>query len=113
MKNAVMGALVASGMITALFWTGSPPSAVFGSPSSDRPARSSQLITFATPAGDNGQQLTVLDPETKVLGVYHVNLASGEIVLKSVRNIYWDLQMVEFNTTNPTPAEIRSLVERK
>src|SRR5271156_6763162 len=55
------------------------------------------LIALACPAGDHRQQLTVVDPNMKVVGVYHIDAATGDIVLKSVRNIHWDLQMVEFN----------------
>jgi hypothetical protein len=71
------------------------------------------LIALATPAGEQRQQVTVIDPEKHVLGVYHIDLTTGEIVLKSVRNIHWDLQMMEFNGTTPLPREIRSLLEQK
>jgi hypothetical protein len=57
------------------------------------------------------QQLTIIDPRTRVLGIYHVDTQSGAITLKSVRNISWDLQMVEFNGTNPLPRDVRALLE--
>ena len=57
--------------------------------------------------------MTVIDPEKHVLGVYHIDLTSGEIVLKSVRNIHWDLQMGEFNGTKPLPQEVRSMLEQR
>jgi hypothetical protein len=41
-----------------------------------------------------------------------VDAKSGEIVLKSVRNNHWDLQMIEFNATSPLPREIRSQLNR-
>jgi len=44
-----------------------------------------------------------------VLAVYHVDKATGEIALRSVRNITWDLQMVEFNSGKPLPQDIRNL----
>jgi hypothetical protein len=71
------------------------------------------LIALACPAGDNRQQLTVVDPNMKVVGVYHIDTATGDIVLKSVRNIHWDLQMVEFNGGSPSPREIRTLLEQR
>jgi hypothetical protein len=58
------------------------------------------------------QQITIVDPRTRVMSVYHVDAKSGEIVLKSVRNIHWDLQMIEFNATSPLPREIRSQLNR-
>jgi hypothetical protein len=46
--------------------------------------------------------------------VYQVDPRSGAIALKSVRNIHWDLQMDEFNSGgNPSPKEIRSLLEQR
>ena len=114
MRNAIVGALVVGSVGLAVLCTGSRPNQVFGDPVSlHRTGKSNDLITFSAPAGDGKQQLTVIDPETRAMGVYHVDTSSGEIVLKSVRTLYWDLQMVEFNTTSPTPAEIRTLLERK
>jgi hypothetical protein len=71
------------------------------------------LIALSSPAGDHRQQLTVVDPALKVVSVYHIDSVTGDIVLKSVRNIHWDLQMVEFNGSSPSPKEIRSLLEQR
>src|SRR5271169_5184905 len=65
------------------------------------------LITVAAQAGDHRQQLIVVDPETRFLAVYHVDLSNGEVTLKSVRNIHYDLRMNEFNGTSPLPREVR------
>ena len=114
MRSAIVGAVIVGSLISAGLWAASAPTEVFGDGlPAHRASKSSELITIAGPAGDGKQQLTVIDPETKVIGVYHVDSASGEIVLKSVRTIYWDLQMVNYCTPTPTPAEIRSLVEQK
>jgi len=72
-----------------------------------------ELIVVPTPLGDKGQMLTVIDPRQRVLGVYHIDLATGKIALKSVRNIQWDLQMMYLNNENPLPQEIRSLLEQR
>ena len=37
----------------------------------------------------------------------------GELALKSVRNIQWDLQMTEFNGVAPLPRDIRAMLETK
>ena len=58
-------------------------------------------------------QVVVVDPTTYAMSVYQVDRTSGEISLKSVRNVRWDLQMEEFNGVSPTPSEIRSLLERR
>ena len=69
------------------------------------------MIAISTVAGDERQQVAVIDPKTRTMSVYHIDLASGAISLKSVRNIQWDLQLVEFNGVSPLPREIRSLLE--
>jgi hypothetical protein len=74
----------------------------------------SELITVSAMVGERQQfqQLTVIDPRSRVMSVYHVELASGAITLKSVRNISWDLLLREFNAVNPLPGEIRALLDR-
>jgi len=72
----------------------------------------SELITLASPLGDFGQQLIVIDPKVRSLSVYHIVGATGEVSLKSVRNIQWDLQLSHFNNVGLTPQEIRSLLEQ-
>ena len=60
--------------------------------------------------GDKYQQM-VVDPKSRVMSVYHVDLASGSIHLRCVRNIHWDLQMMDFNGTAPLPQEIRAEIQ--
>ena len=57
------------------------------------------------------QQVVVLDPQHRVLAVYHIDLTSGGIQLKAVRQIRWDLQLENFNGAQPLPREVRTLVE--
>lgn len=59
------------------------------------------------------QQITVIDPKEKVLAVYHVDRTTGAVSLRSVRNLQWDLQIEDFNSTNPTPREIRALTQSR
>lgn len=69
------------------------------------------LQAFTVPVNDKKQMLIVVDPKQHVVSTYHVDTQSGEIALKGVRNIHWDLQMSEFNGVNPLPREIRALLE--
>jgi hypothetical protein len=68
------------------------------------------LIAFTATVGDNGQQITIIDPQQRVMSVYWVD-HEGKLALKSVRKILWDLQMVDFNGVSPQSREVRSLVE--
>jgi hypothetical protein len=77
------------------------------------PEVSAELIALATPAGEHRQQLTLIDSRARVMSVYHVDLTTGVVTLKSVRNFHWDMQMTEFNGVSPLPREIRALLEAR
>ena len=112
MRTAVLGLLIGGGLVMAA--VGAPP---YRSEVSEQPASvqastpNKELIALATTVDDKYQQVTVIDPKLRVMSVYHVELATGKIALRSVRNIHWDLQMTEFNGENPLPREIQSLLE--
>jgi hypothetical protein len=74
---------------------------------------SSSLLVLPLAAEAGAYPLVVVDSATRVMSVYHVHQGTGELSLKSVRNVHWDLQLEEFNSTVPTPREIRNLVERR
>src|SRR4051812_16495354 len=77
------------------------------------PGAADGLIAFTSPVSEKIQLLTVVDPHQHVVSVYHIDTHTGEIGLKSVRNIHWDLQMTEFNGVSPLPREIRALAEQR
>jgi hypothetical protein len=108
MKAVVIGALLGAGLVIASM-AGAP--GVHAAP--PQSAVGSELITLTTAVGEHRQQLTVIDPKLRVMAVYQIDDTSGEIALKSVRNISWDLQMTEFNAASPLPREIRSLLEQR
>jgi hypothetical protein len=76
----------------------------------DAPLRapSAELIMHVTEQEGLPQVVTVLDPRQRVLAIYHVDRTSGQILPRSVRNITWDLQMIEFNSGKPLPQDVRS-----
>lgn len=69
------------------------------------------LIAISHPS-QVGQQLTLVDPRLQVICVYQVDSSSGQITLKSVRNVHWDMMMDEFNGMSPSPKEIRATLHR-
>jgi hypothetical protein len=114
MRIAVVGASVVASLVFAAVVAALVPNVGLAQRSEPSGVRSEGgLIALATAAGETRQQITVIDPQMHVLSVYHIDLASGEVSLKSVRNIHWDLQMSEFNGTNPLPKEIRSTLEQR
>ena len=72
-----------------------------------------ELIAVPTPMGDKGQLLTVIDPRQQTMGVYWIEAGTGKITLRSVRNIRYDMMMMDFNGDNPLPREIRAQLEQR
>ena len=69
-----------------------------------------KLIVFTSPSGE---QVTMVDPERKVMSVYRVDQRTGQITLRSVRNVRWDFEIEDFNGATPTPNEIRSMARSR
>lgn len=63
------------------------------------------------PAG-GPTRVVVVDPTLKRMAVYHVPIDSGEIQLKSVRNLSVDLQVQEFNSGDPSPIDMQKTLQR-
>lgn len=107
MRTTGLGALVGAGlMLLAMLAIGmrNEAAAQYGGPSPG------DLITLNATV-ENRQQLTLIDPKTRVMCVYQIDPTTGVVALKSVRNFHWDMQMSEFNVVSPAPREIRAMLE--
>lgn len=113
MKRVVLGALLAAGLMAVALGSWDHRGEVLAEPPDLSLGRvaSGEMIALGGPSDDKGQLLTVIDPRQRVMSVYHIARADGKIELRSVRNIHWDLQMLEFNCESPLPREIRALLE--
>ena len=113
MKAVLLGALIGAGLV--LLAAGASPGGneeVFPRAGVAPSVQAGgDLITVSTVVGDKYQQLTVIDPKQMVMSVYHVQLATGSVQLRCVRNLHWDLRMTEFNGESPLPREVQSLVK--
>jgi hypothetical protein len=113
MKAVLLGALIGAGSV--LVAAGASPGGneqAFSRAGVAPPVQAGgDLIAVSTVVGDKYQQFTVIDPKQQVLCVYHVQLATGSVQLRCVRNLRWDLRMTEFNGESPLPREVQSLVE--
>ena len=69
------------------------------------------LWIHAVPLDERQQLLLVVDPQLRNAAVYHVDGPSGALVLKSTRNITWDLMVGDFNAQEPKPAALRRMLE--
>src|SRR6185295_19420982 len=103
MRTAVLGGVVMVGVAIAGLMATTLSDTVFAQQRSTSHVvgHSGGLVTQTTAIGDNRQQLTIIDPERHAMSVYHIE-PSGEIVLKSVRNFHFDMQMMEFNSAKPS-----------
>lgn len=116
MRSAVVGGAFTAAIVAGLIigWmTTSRADAQRPIQGMARPAEDASMVAMSTDVDERRTQLTIVDPQTRALVVYHIDKASGEVSLRSVRNVHWDLQMDEFNGKNPLPREIRSLLQTR
>ena len=115
MRTVLLGALIGAGL--AIVAVGATPDAggLFGQESGCHQAASPQsgLIALSVTVDNRYQQVTVVDPGSRAISVYHVELASGEIELRSVRDIRWDLQMEYYNGKGLLPPELRAMLDSR
>jgi hypothetical protein len=110
MRAAAGGIVLGLGALVALA-TGFPEAQAQRSGGAQVTA-GAELVALSFDAGEGRQQITIVDPRQRVMAVYHVDRATGALALKSVRNLQFDLLIEDFNSTNPTPREIRALTPR-
>jgi len=120
MRYAVLGLMFATGLLLGFGMVqadgpqsfGQRPAAVPAPvpPGGPRTAQAGDCVALWSDGSGGPQQLLILDARTRSLAVYHVDRGSGQVVLKSARNLQADLMLDEFNSGEPSPQEIRSLL---
>lgn len=110
MWKSLLSAMVVIAVVTLGVELFRNPSSVYGQKNAGLSA-SAHLMVHTANSQDGGQQMILVDPETRVMAVYHVD-ASGKVSLRSVRNLQWDLLIEEFNGGSPSPREIRTLLNQ-
>jgi len=113
MRVAVLGVIFASLVVVAISAQVGRSTVYAQRPSGSPGLTGDQLIALTSDVDQTHQQVTIIDSKSRVMSVYHIDRKSGEVALKSVRNVNWDLQMEEFNGVSPSPREIRSLLEQR
>jgi len=111
MRGSVLGILMVAGLVAVAM--GAMPSGAEPYTGGPTAAGDAQMIVQSTVVDGSYQQVVVVDPRRNTLAVYHVDLASGSVELRAVRNISWDLQMTHFNGKHPLPPEIQALLEQR
>ncbi|MFM2097358.1 MAG: hypothetical protein RIS70_4482 [Planctomycetota bacterium] len=81
--------------------------------SGNRVATATDMMALSSDMADGSQQLILIDLRARSIAVYQVSRGTGQLALKSVRNVHSDLQMDDFNGGSPSPQEIRSLLDHR
>ena len=115
MRSTVLGIVLVAVLVAAAMGTMPSQSQVPtpGMPPGGVAAADDQMIVVSSVVEDRYQQVAVISPKNNTFAVYHVELATGNIELKCVRNITWDLQINCFNGKKPLPSEIQSILEHR
>ena len=114
MRTVLLGALIGAALMLAASSLAADRSVVPPPvPAATRAALpEGQLIGVPlSKVSEQVQQFVVLDPRSRVLAVYQIDLHNGESGLQSVRKIDFDLQMESFNTKVPLPQEVQSYLD--
>ncbi len=69
------------------------------------------MIAVSATVGDKFQMLSLVDPKQKVISVYRIDFATGNISLEAVRNFQYDQQLLQHNTKDPTPEQIKLMLQ--
>lgn len=69
------------------------------------------LWVSTAPLDASRQLLMVVDQQRQTLAVYHIDTASGEVTLRSTRALAFDLQLEDFNATDPKPAALKKMLQ--
>jgi hypothetical protein len=113
MRQSLLGAVIGAGLVIAMTADRGSSEPAGGPLLSSSPfGASGALITHVTAAEGHEQMVTVIDPQLRVMAVYRVDRSTGKITPTSIRNFTWDLQMIEYNSGNPLPQDIRSGLQR-
>lgn len=56
-------------------------------------------------------RVIVIDPATRVMAVYEIGREKAEIKLLSSRNFSYDMQMLGYNSVDPSPEEIKKTLD--
>ncbi|HZZ28532.1 MAG TPA: hypothetical protein VFE46_11065 [Pirellulales bacterium] len=112
MKATLVGAVAGALAVVLGWWMFGRETPVFA----EHPSvydTSTQLIAVPIQVDNVRQQIAVIDPVKRAMCVYHIDLPTGTITLKSARNISGDLQIDDFNGVNPLPRDIRAQLDHR
>jgi hypothetical protein len=75
------------------------------------PAGAAGMIAHVLESETRPTRVIVLDPAQRVMAVYEVGRDKGEIKFLSSRNLSYDMQMLGYNSVDPSPEDIKKTLE--
>lgn len=115
MRATLLGLLIGAFVATAVVSVGSEDADLYAQRLGfDAQAPVGEGVTVLLGPAADGQQLVLLvDEQRQTMATYHVQVESGQISLRGVRNYRWDLQVEEFNGAEPSPEKIQALLRTR
>ena len=89
------------------------PDRVYAQSSAHESAGDSDVVALLGAVAEGQQTVLLIDPKERSLGSYQVNVKTGQVTLRSVRNFRWDLLLDEFNGKDPSPEQIKALLRSR
>lgn len=113
-KNHSLGLLVL-GLVLGLFWLAANESGQksWAVEASHAGAGGGNLTSFLQEGEGRPTRLVVIDSQRMSVAVYEVGREKGEIKFLSCRNLSYDLQMTGYNSAEPSPQEIKNMLDRQ
>ena len=69
------------------------------------------FVTHVQEGEGRPTRVIVIDPQQRVMAVYEIGREKAEIRFLSSRNLSYDLQMLSFNSLDPSPEDIKKTLE--
>ncbi len=108
---ALVGLVVVGTRFGSSQSSGTVPTPSWNLPSPTSTANENMLMHSGF-SSSGANQVILVDTAKRVMAVYFIAPDTGGIQLKSVRNLAADLQLEEFNGTDPSPSKVRSILNQ-
>ncbi len=72
---------------------------------------STGLIAHVQQIDGRPTRVIVIDPALRVMAVYEIGREKAEIKLLSSRNFSYDMQLLGYNSVDPSPEDVKKMLE--
>ena len=72
---------------------------------------STELIAHVQQFDSRSTRVIVIDPALRVMAVYEIGREKAEIKLLSSRNFSYDMQLLGYNSVDPSPEDVKKMLE--